>query len=74
MHRREFLIRTATAAGAAWLSSKSILSALSQQTLGKNSLLLTRSRSAAPESRPAGSPWALAPSALDTTRIKLCWA
>jgi 1-deoxyxylulose-5-phosphate synthase len=35
MHRREFLVRTATAAGAAWLSSKSILSALADQTLGK---------------------------------------
>src|SRR5579872_6611284 len=33
MRRREFLIRSATAAGAAWLSSKSILSALAQQTL-----------------------------------------
>lgn len=35
MHRREFLIRTATATGAAWLSSKSILTALAEQTLGK---------------------------------------
>ena len=35
MHRREFLVRTATAAGAAWLSSKSILNALAEQTLGK---------------------------------------
>jgi|1186.fasta_scaffold16782_1 aryl-alcohol dehydrogenase-like predicted oxidoreductase len=35
MHRREFLIRTATAAGAAWLSSKSILNALAEQALGK---------------------------------------
>ncbi len=35
MHRREFLVRSATAAGAAWLSSKSILSALAEQTLGK---------------------------------------
>ncbi len=35
MHRREFLIRSTTAAGAAWLSSKSILSALTAQTLGK---------------------------------------
>ncbi len=34
MHRREFLIRTTTAAGAAWLSSKSILAALADQTLG----------------------------------------
>jgi hypothetical protein len=33
MHRREFLIRSATAAGAAWLSSKSILSALADQAL-----------------------------------------
>ena len=33
MRRREFLIRSATAAGAAWLSSKSILSALAEQTL-----------------------------------------
>ena len=35
MRRREFLVRTATAAGAAWLSSKSILNALAEQTLGK---------------------------------------
>jgi len=35
MHRREFLVRSATAAGAVWLSSKSILSALAEQTLGK---------------------------------------
>src|SRR5206468_1751700 len=33
MRRREFLVRTATAAGAAWLSSKSILNALAEQTL-----------------------------------------
>ena len=33
MHRREFLIRSATAAGAAWLSSQSILSALAAETL-----------------------------------------
>ena len=33
MRRREFLIRTATAAGAAWLSSHSILKALAEQTL-----------------------------------------
>lgn len=35
MLRREFLVRSATAVGAAWLSSKSILSALAEQTLGK---------------------------------------
>jgi 1-deoxyxylulose-5-phosphate synthase len=35
MRRREFLVRTATAAGAAWLSSKSIFSALAEQTLAK---------------------------------------
>jgi 1-deoxyxylulose-5-phosphate synthase len=35
MRRREFLVRTATAAGAAWLSSKSILKALAEQTLGQ---------------------------------------
>jgi 1-deoxyxylulose-5-phosphate synthase len=35
MRRREFLVRTATAAGAAWLSSKSILNALAEQTLGR---------------------------------------
>jgi 1-deoxyxylulose-5-phosphate synthase len=35
MRRREFLVRTATAAGAAWLSSKSILNALAEQTLSK---------------------------------------
>jgi aryl-alcohol dehydrogenase-like predicted oxidoreductase len=32
MHRREFLVRTATAAGAVWLSSKSILTALANTT------------------------------------------
>jgi len=33
MRRREFLVRSATAAGAAWLSSKSIVNALAEQTL-----------------------------------------
>ena len=33
MRRREFLIRSASGVGAAWLSSKSILSAIAQQTL-----------------------------------------
>jgi aryl-alcohol dehydrogenase-like predicted oxidoreductase len=33
MLRREFLVRSATAAGAVWLSSKSILKALAEQTL-----------------------------------------
>jgi 1-deoxyxylulose-5-phosphate synthase len=33
MRRREFLIRSATAAGAAWLSSKSVLSTLANTTL-----------------------------------------
>lgn len=33
MHRREFLIRSATAAGAAWLSSKTILDAIAAQPL-----------------------------------------
>lgn len=33
MHRREFLIRFATATGAAWLSSQSILTALANTTL-----------------------------------------
>jgi 1-deoxyxylulose-5-phosphate synthase len=33
MHRREFLVRSTTAAGAVWLSSKSILTALAEQTL-----------------------------------------
>lgn len=33
MRRREFLIRSATAAGAAWLSSKSILNAIAAQPL-----------------------------------------
>jgi aryl-alcohol dehydrogenase-like predicted oxidoreductase len=33
MQRREFLIRSATAAGAAWLSSKSIFQAIAEQTL-----------------------------------------
>ncbi|HEY3973671.1 MAG TPA: aldo/keto reductase [Candidatus Sulfotelmatobacter sp.] len=35
MRRREFLIRSTTAAGAVWLTSKSILSAIGEQTLGK---------------------------------------
>src|SRR5436305_8178531 len=35
MRRREFLVRTATAAGAVWLSSKSIFKSLAEQTLGK---------------------------------------
>jgi 1-deoxyxylulose-5-phosphate synthase len=35
MRRREFLIRSATAAGVAWLSSKSILNAIAEQTLGR---------------------------------------
>ena len=35
MQRREFLIRSATAAGVAWLSSKSILTALADQTLSQ---------------------------------------
>ncbi len=35
MRRREFLIRSATAAGVAWLSSKSIFKALAEQTLPK---------------------------------------
>src|SRR6266851_2079685 len=33
MHRREFLIRSATGLGAAWLSSKTILTALANTTL-----------------------------------------
>ena len=33
MHRREFLIRSATGVGAAWLSSKSILDAIAAQSL-----------------------------------------
>jgi 1-deoxyxylulose-5-phosphate synthase len=33
MRRREFLIRSTTVAGAAWLSSKSILNAIAEQTL-----------------------------------------
>jgi 1-deoxyxylulose-5-phosphate synthase len=33
MHRREFLVRSATAAGVAWLSSKSILTSLANTTL-----------------------------------------
>jgi aryl-alcohol dehydrogenase-like predicted oxidoreductase len=33
MHRREFLVRTATAAGAVWLSSKSILATLANTSL-----------------------------------------
>ncbi len=33
MHRRQFLVRSATAAGAVWLSSKSIFKAIAGQTL-----------------------------------------
>src|ERR1700684_4448581 len=33
MHRREFLIRSATGVGAAWLSSQTILDAIAAQTL-----------------------------------------
>src|SRR5208283_2442340 len=33
MRRREFLIRSTTAAGAAWLSSKSVLASLANATL-----------------------------------------
>src|ERR1700741_3956195 len=35
MRRREFLVRSASGLGAAWLSSKSILNALAEQTLGQ---------------------------------------
>jgi len=35
MRRREFLVRTVTAAGTVWLSSKSILDAIAEQTLTK---------------------------------------
>src|SRR5579864_3345088 len=35
MLRREFLIRSATVAGAAWLSSKSILTSLAEATLSR---------------------------------------
>ena len=35
MRRREFLVRTATAAGAVWLSSKSISQGLAEQTLNQ---------------------------------------
>src|SRR3974390_1298519 len=35
MRRRAFLVRSATAAGAMWLSSKSILNALAEQTLAQ---------------------------------------
>jgi aryl-alcohol dehydrogenase-like predicted oxidoreductase len=35
MRRREFLVRTATAAGAVWLSSKSIFKSLAEQTLSQ---------------------------------------
>ena len=35
MRRREFLIRSVSAAGAAWFYSKSTLNAIAQQTLGK---------------------------------------
>ena len=35
MRRREFLVRTVTAAGTVWLSSKSILNAIAEQALPK---------------------------------------
>lgn len=35
MRRREFLVRSISAAGAAWFYSKSILNAIAEQTLGK---------------------------------------
>lgn len=35
MHRREFLVRSVSAAGAVWLFPKSILTALAEQTLAK---------------------------------------
>jgi aryl-alcohol dehydrogenase-like predicted oxidoreductase len=35
MRRREFLVRSATAAGAAWLSSRTIFKAIAEQTLSK---------------------------------------
>jgi 1-deoxyxylulose-5-phosphate synthase len=35
MRRREFLIRSASGLGAAWLSSKSILNAIAEQSLGR---------------------------------------
>lgn len=35
MHRREFLVRSVSAAGAAWFFPKSILNAIAQQTLSK---------------------------------------
>jgi len=35
MRRREFLVRSATAAGAAWLSSQSIFKAIAEQTLAQ---------------------------------------
>ncbi|HEV2397868.1 MAG TPA: aldo/keto reductase [Candidatus Sulfotelmatobacter sp.] len=35
MRRREFLVRSATAAGTVWLSSRSILNAIAEQTLPK---------------------------------------
>ena len=35
MRRREFLVRTATAAGAVWLSSKSIFNSLAEQALNQ---------------------------------------
>ena len=35
MHRREFLVRSATAAGAVWLSSRTIFKAIAEQTLSQ---------------------------------------
>src|SRR5262252_7703930 len=35
MHRREFLVRSATAAGVAWHSSKTILKAIAEQPLSQ---------------------------------------
>ncbi|HTS09421.1 MAG TPA: aldo/keto reductase [Candidatus Eisenbacteria bacterium] len=35
MHRREFLVRSATAAGAVWLSSRTVFKAIAEQTLSQ---------------------------------------
>lgn len=71
MRRREFLIRSATTAGAVWLSSKSILQAIAGQTLpGKFSAsdTITLGRTGIKTSRLA---MGTAPSAPDIIRIKL---
>jgi hypothetical protein len=69
MHRREFLIRSATGMGAAWLTSKSFWPLSPTKPLGKFALP-TLSRLAVPGLRPAVSPWVPARSAPVITRTR----